>query len=490
MTHYEDHFKAILELLDKYENLTNCHLVDFLKHDLWNKFVPLSMKLDLEEIASKNFGIDWWKTELSCELNAFKNITKSLKLDSCPGVMNFKDWSECLEKNKLDQRKEEFSVRNKCHFMNRKKWHEVEIFSQAISNLTNSTSSLVIDAGAGKAYLSEYMSKTYDVPVLAIESSQSHYNSALIRRELMRRKQCSSSKRNLSNTVGKDDFQTCMIHWLLTMEALDGRRAHKPKQRFEQMKEEVFVLSMEEGGSSCCTCSRWRRAHLVQYIMKSIDKTTDYSDLAATHLPNYNVNKNVILVGLHTCGTLTHSMAESFVNTKDIKGLCVVPCCYHLMTDSLTGKQIFSKNSKMLAQQSIDRTSRKTEPMKPTLFYRAILEILLSSMGLNDAKVGRGAPLTDFPNYAQWALMKIGIPSEQIPSIEFLKYFYKSHVSSKWKFEVFQLLRIHLSSVIEAAIILDIVMYIQRRGHSCKTSVVKFFDCAISPRNYAIIATK
>ncbi|XP_033213251.1 methyltransferase-like protein 25 isoform X3 [Belonocnema kinseyi] len=461
MTHYEDHFKAILELLDKYENLTNCHLVDFLKHDLWNKFVPLSMKLDLEEIASKNFGIDWWKTELSCELNAFKNITKSLKLDSCPGVMNFKDWSECLEKNKLDQRKEEFSVRNKCHFMNRKKWHEVEIFSQAISNLTNSTSSLVIDAGAGKAYLSEYMSKTYDVPVLAIESSQSHYNSALIRRELMRRKQCSSSKRNLSNTVGKDDFQTCMIHWLLTMEALDGRRAHKPKQRFEQMKEEVFVLSMEEGGSSCCTCSRWRRAHLVQYIMKSIDKTTDYSDLAATHLPNYNVNKNVILVGLHTCGTLTHSMAESFVNTKDIKGL-------------------------------------------------------------NDAKVGRGAPLTDFPNYAQWALMKIGIPSEQIfsqsgkvypirglnikdgigdsllveflsmkiPSIEFLKYFYKSHVSSKWKFEVFQLLRIHLSSVIEAAIILDIVMYIQRRGHSCKTSVVKFFDCAISPRNYAIIATK
>ncbi|XP_033213252.1 methyltransferase-like protein 25 isoform X4 [Belonocnema kinseyi] len=454
MTHYEDHFKAILELLDKYENLTNCHLVDFLKHDLWNKFVPLSMKLDLEEIASKNFGIDWWKTELSCELNAFKNITKSLKLDSCPGVMNFKDWSECLEKNKLDQRKEEFSVRNKCHFMNRKKWHEVEIFSQAISNLTNSTSSLVIDAGAGKAYLSEYMSKTYDVPVLAIESSQSHYNSALIRRELMRRKQCSSSK--------------------------------------------------------------------VQYIMKSIDKTTDYSDLAATHLPNYNVNKNVILVGLHTCGTLTHSMAESFVNTKDIKGLCVVPCCYHLMTDSLTGKQIFSKNSKMLAQQSIDRTSRKTEPMKPTLFYRAILEILLSSMGLNDAKVGRGAPLTDFPNYAQWALMKIGIPSEQIfsqsgkvypirglnikdgigdsllveflsmkiPSIEFLKYFYKSHVSSKWKFEVFQLLRIHLSSVIEAAIILDIVMYIQRRGHSCKTSVVKFFDCAISPRNYAIIATK
>lgn len=196
MPHYEDHFKRIVVLNDKYENLTNCHLVDFFKHDLWNKYVPSSMKLDLQEIASKNVDIDWWKTELSYELNLFKNITKSLKLDSCPGVMNFKDWSESLEQSKLNERKEEFSVRNKSHFMNNKKWHEVEIFSQAIANLTNSSSNLVIDAGAGKAYLSEHISKTYDVPVLAIESSKLHYNSALRRRELMKRKQCSSSKVN------------------------------------------------------------------------------------------------------------------------------------------------------------------------------------------------------------------------------------------------------------------------------------------------------
>lgn len=116
--------------------------------------------------------------------------------------------------------------------------------------------------------------------------------------------------------------------------------------------------------------------------MRNIDETTDYSDLVSTHLPKWNVNKNIILVGLHTCGTLTHSIAKSFVNTKDIRCLCVVPCCYHLMTHSLTGRQIFSKNSKMLAQQSIERTSCKTEPLRPTLFYRTILEVLLNSMGM------------------------------------------------------------------------------------------------------------
>ena len=213
MTHYEDHFKRIIELIDMYENLISCHLVDFLKDDLWNKFVPLSMKSELEEIASKNIDIDWWKTELNCELNDFKNITESLKLDSCPGVKNFEDWSASLAQNKFHERNKKVSKANNPTFMKHKKWHEVDIFSQAIANLTYNSSNLVIDAGAGKAYLSEHLSTTYDIPVLAIESSKAHHNSALRRKELIKRKKClSSSKVNL--------FTCVCLNYLRTIEFL------------------------------------------------------------------------------------------------------------------------------------------------------------------------------------------------------------------------------------------------------------------------------
>ena len=120
----------------------------------------------------------------------------------------------------------------------------------------------------------------------------------------------------------------------------------------------------------------------MQYITKNIDKTTDYCDLIKTHIPEWNVNKNIIMIGLHTCGTLSHSITESFVSSEDIKCLCVVPCCYHLMTDSLTGRKTFSKNARMLAQQSIEKSYHKAEPLCPTLFYRTILQVLLSSMGM------------------------------------------------------------------------------------------------------------
>lgn len=110
---------------------------------------------------------------------------------------------------------------------------------------------------------------------------------------------------------------------------------------------------------------------------------TDYSSLIDEHIPNESINKrNVILVGLHTCGNLAHSVSKSFIYSEDIKGLCIVPCCYHLITNTFTHKTNFSRNARMLAQQSLDRMKRKTEPMCRKLFYRTILQVLLHSMGL------------------------------------------------------------------------------------------------------------
>lgn len=79
----------------------------------------------------------------------------------------------------------------------------------------------------------------------------------------------------------------------------------------------------------------------------------------------------------------------------------------------------------------------------------------------------------------------------QIPPDEVLWRTYEECMSSKWKFHVFQLLRIHLAPVIEAAIILDKLLFMQKtKVLFTKLEAVQLFDPLLSPRSWAIIAIK
>lgn len=184
---YEKHFTSTLDLIEKYQGLINCHLVDFLTEDLWDKFVPLSIKLEVEKITSVNSKVDWWKTELCSELNNFKNMAQSLKLDACLGVTDFKDLTMIFPEtvnNKLNN----FPRREESKYMKQKKLYEIDIFSKIIAHVFKTDFNVVVDAGSGKAYLSQYLSEVYGIPVLAIESSTSHYNNALMRKNLLQKK--------------------------------------------------------------------------------------------------------------------------------------------------------------------------------------------------------------------------------------------------------------------------------------------------------------
>ncbi|XP_043476179.1 methyltransferase-like protein 25 [Leptopilina heterotoma] len=419
---YEEHLTNVLDLIGKYQNLVDCHLVDFITEDLWDKFVPSSMKLELEGIASQDPKTDWWKTELSSELNSFKKLTESLKLSNCPEVINFNSLTSMISKTENRERNT-VPLKQESFFMKNKKWHEIDRFSKAIAHFMENDFDLIIDAGSGKAYLSQYLSEVYGIPALAIESSTSHYNSALLRKDLIHQK---------------------------------------------------YGLSFPK----------------VCYVNESINEMTDYSSLIDVNFLDGNNKNNAILVGLHTCGNLTHAMCKSFIYAKDIKCLCIVPCCYHLITNSFTIEPHFSRNARMLAQQSLERISCKTEPMCEKLFYRAILQVLLRSLEIDDVKIGRGGPSSDFPNYANWALNKVGVSSKQIPSKECLEHMYKTYVAEQWKLEVFHMLRMYLAPVVEAAIVLDMATFLKQSNDSLKPKIIQLFDPAVSPRNYAIIATK
>ncbi|XP_020288739.1 methyltransferase-like protein 25 isoform X2 [Pseudomyrmex gracilis] len=341
MTEYNNYFEKALEFIGAHQDLIDCHLVDFITERLWNKCLPDKLKLELENVNTMSDDVWTENNNVNSELNSFIQLTRSLSLESCPAVVCADDLPNWF----LDKEQVNTFVRPKSEFMKTKKSHEIEVLGKVAAEMALSTRSLVIDAGAGKAYLSTYLSEHFDVPVLAIDSSQVCYKGAINRQEkIQKRKQSRLSK--------------------------------------------------------------------VRYVVQELNDTTDYAKMVNTCYPDWRLNRNLILTGLHTCGNLVHSVIKAFLRAEDIHLLFVVPCCYHLADESLSGRCNFSKNARMLAQQSLERSKHKHLPS--SLFYRAVLQVVLQSMGYYNAKVGRGGPLDNFVDYAKWALSKIGIDNKQV----------------------------------------------------------------------------
>ncbi|CAK9807444.1 Probable methyltransferase-like protein 25 [Anthophora quadrimaculata] len=438
---YNKHFDKILHFIHTYEKLINCHVVDFITENLWTTCLPEVLRKELEENDLSH--IYWTESDSHPILNNFIRLVKSLSLQSCSIDINSKDftntlpnignWSKCTCKS------------IKAEFMNSKKLHEVESLGNIIGTVAATSNNIVIDAGAGKAYLSTFLAENHKVPVLAIDSSQTYSNGAI----------CKQKK-------------------------LQKRMTHTQS--------------------------------LVCYVVEEINDRTDYVSMIKENFCDWNIDKNILLAGLHTCGSLTHSVIRTFLATKDINILCIVPCCYHLTNETFNKKVSFSKNARMLAQQSVER-SRRNKFVSSSLFYRAILQVVLHSLGISffftlmwlslayntrrfrligiyNARVGRGGPLHDFPSYAEWAFSRIGIESNKIPSQEKLLNTFQFYAHLMKKFDVFQMLRIQVGIVLEAAIMLDRILFLQTSNQCSKLAILRLFDPMLSPRRYGIIAVK
>ncbi|XP_015592134.1 methyltransferase-like protein 25 [Cephus cinctus] len=422
MTTYEEHFSKALNFIQTYKSLVDCHLVDFITQNLWESCLPDSLRLELEIHGPDNkFGtkID---TKGDSKLNEFFKSTKLLSLDGCPFIYELKDLSRFLSSNAYNRQAENQLKQTKLNFMKNKKCHEVDVMAKLVSKLSHSDSDIVIDAGAGKGYLSMHLSENFGIQVLAIDSSSVNHKGAIRRQEIIKKK----TQRNIS----------------------------------------------------------------VHYTVEHINDKTNFESLVKMHYPSYDPPGNLILTGLHTCGSLAHSTIKAFLASDSIKKLCIVSCCYHLTKESLTEECNFTKNARMLAQQSVERLSKKDKPLSSSLFYRAILQVLLESMGLRDVKIGRGAPADNFEQYARWVIETCEKREIKIPSVEALREIYEEHANLEWKIEVFQMLRVHLGSVVEAALLLDRIMYLERSKRCSKVGLFRLFDPVLSPRCYAIIAIK
>jgi len=190
MMEYNNHFEKVLDFINTYQDLIDCHLVDFIVEKLWDKCLPEKLKLELENI---NMSDIWMEDNAGPELNSFIQLTKSLSLESCPAVVHTDDLPKLLPQyfSKEQSNKLLFP---KSEFMNNKKSYEIEALGRILAEMALSTCSLVIDAGAGKAYLSTYLSEYFDISVLAIDSSQICQKGAIDRQEKIQKTKQSLNK--------------------------------------------------------------------------------------------------------------------------------------------------------------------------------------------------------------------------------------------------------------------------------------------------------
>lgn len=249
-----------------------------------------------------------------------------------------------------------------------------------------------------------------------------------------------------------------------------------------------------------------------------ITPQTDFIHLFELHFPNISPS-GFCLSGLHTCGNLASSCMEIFQNNNDIQSLCNVGCCYHLLDEEFAQNDFFverhglldrpisqfgfplsgflrskrfalGRNARMLAAQSLDRTCDTAEVPKESLFYRSLLETLIveHNAGLkNCVQVGRMKNIGSFVAYVGNCEKRTNLRLQK--SEEDLEQLLGEHEFERRRMDLFYLIRMTFAPLLESVILLDRVLYLKEHGVR-DVSLVKLFDPVVSPRCYAVVATK
>ncbi|CAH1799394.1 unnamed protein product [Owenia fusiformis] len=261
----------------------------------------------------------------------------------------------------------------------------------------------------------------------------------------------------------------------------------------------------------------------INSVQHAPTKTASNASLSY-HIPQSSINDiqhaatDVALTGLHTCGNLATSMLKLFVANQSARTVCNVGCCYHHLDEQFVISP-FSKdgethdpskagfpmsaflreqcirlgrNARMTACQAIDRISAEQKTPQKSLFWRALLQVILSDLTAekrDDWHVGKVASkCSDFSEYVIKSCKKLGIDSTKLTPTAIEGYVNK-YKDQEAKLNSFFLLKAALGPVIEGYILLDRLLYLMEHKINV-VHLVQLFDPVTSPRCYAIIGIK
>ncbi|XP_039242650.1 methyltransferase-like protein 25 isoform X2 [Pipra filicauda] len=451
-------------------------------------------------------------------------------------------------------------------FMNNKKSHEVQVMSELVDNIVNYCGiKQVIDIGSGKGYLSSFLSMQYNLKVYGIDSSNSNTDGARERNRKLKKhwrayqsrgranlKPQSLEKTNDRPVESKMKSKTINEELLNNAKSLQSRdqvimqdlvpscgftemgtfetrteteadlmpqtKSHEDKLSEEVLAilnvlpadaVEVFSSSHRNWGELCeeekvqrkktspkTKATKSSESNLYLPLTSCITAETELSDIV-TDL------EDCVMVGLHTCGDLAANTLRIFAAKPEVKAVCSVGCCYHLLSEQFENQEECCDKvwGFPMCQYLKDkgwccgRNARMSACLLPTesLFYRAVLQVIIEEMyGVtkSDRHVGKTfSKSSSFIDYVRRSLKKLELDDSKLPDSCIMDY-YEKYKHRMNELEAFNMLKVVLAPCIEVLILLDRLCYLKEQENIAWSGLVKLFDPVKSPRCYAVIALK
>ncbi|XP_044797815.1 methyltransferase-like protein 25 isoform X5 [Bubalus bubalis] len=266
-------------------------------------------------------------------------------------------------------------------FMNLKKSHEVQAMSELISSIAEYCGiKQIIDLGSGKGYLSSFLSLKYGLKVYGIDSSNTrgaeernrklkkHWKvygrrskpdvSGLALQTTKERKVqdetkadiegiCNSSTASQEKPPASDflsEFSGSVISDIRRqMENLKIYSHREENLCFENafsLRDLLPVNAIEPNSSSQIPKRKMSEASKERRkITSKSNESNIYSPLTSIITADSELHdiikdlEDCLMVGLHTCGDLAPNTLRIFTSKSEVKGVCSVGCCYHLLSE-------------------------------------------------------------------------------------------------------------------------------------------------------------
>ncbi|XP_010370848.2 methyltransferase-like protein 25 [Rhinopithecus roxellana] len=451
-------------------------------------------------------------------------------------------------------------------FMNMKKSHEVQAMSELISSIADYYGiKQVIDLGSGKGYLSSFLSLKYGFKVYGIDSSNTNTHGAEERNRKLKKhwKLCHAQSRldvsGLALKMAKErkvqkevknkaDIEEVFRNSLTNqekmstsdisphfsgsvisnirnqMETLHSQPHQEENLCFENSFSLINLLpinAIEPTSSQQIPNRETSEANKERRKMTSKSSESNvYSPLTSFITADSELHdiikdlEDCLMVGLHTCGDLAPNTLRIFTSKSEIKGVCSVGCCYHLLSEEFENQHkertqekwgfpmchylkeerwCCGRNARMSACLALERVAAGQGLPTESLFYRAVLQdIIKDCYGITkcDRHVGKiYSKCSSFLDYVRRSLKKLGLDESKLPEKIIMNY-YEKYKPRMNELEAFNMLKVVLAPCIETLILLDRLCYLKEQEDIAWSALVKLFDPVKSPRCYAVIALK
>uniref|UniRef100_A0A8D2AQC6 Methyltransferase like 25 n=1 Tax=Sciurus vulgaris TaxID=55149 RepID=A0A8D2AQC6_SCIVU len=451
-------------------------------------------------------------------------------------------------------------------FMNMKKSHEVQAMSELICSITDYCGiKQVIDLGSGKGYLSSFLSLKYGLKVYGIDSSNTNTHGAKERNRKLKKHWKHyhtqsrvdvngvalkmAKERNVQNEIKcKADIEKSYNNSSTNQEKMttsdylpdfSGSVIANIRKEMENLHaqphgeenlclENPFSLidflpidAVEPTSSSQIRNREITEADKERRKMASKSNESNiYSPLTSFITADSELHdiikdlEECLMVGLHTCGDLASNTLRIFTSNSEIKGVCSVGCCYHLLSEEFENehkectqekwgfpmchylkeeKWCCGRNARMSACLALERVALGQGLPTESLFYRAVLQdIIKDCYGITKCNQHVGkiySKCSSFLDYVRKSLKKLGLDESKLPEKIIMDY-YEKYKPRMNELEAFNMLKVVLAPCIETLILLDRLCYLKEQEDIAWSALVKLFDPVKSPRCYAVIALK